>query len=92
MDYCGFSATLQTSGGLITSIKATSTGYSFLLIVIIIFIINQYCFSSCLVGLSGIALSGSTVTVETSGSETTSWIQMTANVPQTLSLSNPISM
>jgi len=48
--------------------------------------------SSCLVGLSGLQLTGPTVTMETVGPETTAWIQMTAGVTQTLNLVTPLSV
>eukprot|EP00026_Physarum_polycephalum_P003031 Phypoly_transcript_03040.p1 GENE.Phypoly_transcript_03040~~Phypoly_transcript_03040.p1 ORF type:complete len:833 (+),score=110.97 Phypoly_transcript_03040:44-2542(+) len=47
---------------------------------------------TCTVGLSGIALSGSSVSVEQVGSEITSWISLTANTLQILTLSTPISL
>jgi len=48
--------------------------------------------STCSVGISGITLSGSTVTMNTMGSETTAWVAMTAGVSQTLTLVNPVSL
>lgn len=48
--------------------------------------------SSCVVGISGLELIGSTVSMERVGTETTAWIKMTANTPQTLALATPIDL
>jgi len=48
--------------------------------------------NDCMVAISGLTLSGSTVTMETVGLETTAWIQMTANVLQELTLVTPLAL
>lgn len=48
--------------------------------------------NSCQLILSGVTLSGSSVTMETYGVETTAYINLTANTQQTFTLSTPLIM
>jgi len=51
--------------------------------------INVVSTQTCKMSLSGVVLSGSAVSMETLGVETTAWIDLTANVPQSFTLATP---